>query len=87
MALKLPFEFKGIQADYWKITAVNEDFIESKTQVQVSLYASAEARAKDPKNVLFSIEPAFVIPGVDLTRSQIYEKLRELDIFKSAQNI
>jgi len=52
MALKLQKNFKGINADYWKILRTDVSLIENKTLVRIGLYVSEDVRKKEINNFL-----------------------------------
>lgn len=85
MALIKKTNFKGIDAEYWKIITLIEDFITNKTKVIMGLYVSRQARLINGIN--FVKRETFEIEDIDLDREQTYEKLRELAAFEGAQDI
>lgn len=79
MALKLKRNYKGIDADYWKITAIKEDYVKDTTLVRVHLYISQDARLDNINNYLpVSLDRSF--SGVNNSRAGVYKKLKEPNI-------
>lgn len=96
MALIMATSFKGITAEYWKITRMEQDYTIPATKdeegnvvsqnyhckVQVALYATKAARDEGLANYL-QIEN-FVFNTPDMTRESAYEVLHGMDRFASA---
>jgi hypothetical protein len=85
MALQLGSDFKGISANYWKIIDYHVDDLLGKTYVTMGLYVSSATRSASKFNLLKKLDP-IPMAGIDLTRAQIYDNLKKLDIFKSAKD-
>ena len=52
MALAIAFNYKGVSANYWKITKLAGDAIAGTTYVEVSLYYNQAARQADVTSLL-----------------------------------
>lgn len=78
MALKLSTEFKGVLAEYWRINEVREIVKENKTIVFLSLYVDEASRRANVFNELLC--EAFTFTELDLTREQVYLKIKESNI-------
>jgi len=81
MALKLQKNFKGINADYWKILRTDVSLIENKTLVRIGLYVSEDVRKKEINNFL-ELQAVFVEGTGDL--EFLYKNLKETELFKGA---
>ena len=75
MALELVHPYKGIGASYWKISHADHNYKSDVTQVTLSLYKDQESRNASPHNELYS--KVFVFTGADLTRAELYTKIKE----------
>ena len=84
MALQKATTFKGVEASYWKITGASASYMTGKTNVLLSLYLDSEARNADENNVLSA--QAVIVPGVDLSRAQLYGMVKELPAFVNASD-
>jgi len=75
MALQLTEKCKGLDANYWKIIYHANDHLAENTEVKIALYLDREAREENTENYL-KTETIF-LKGLDLTREDIYIKLKE----------
>ena len=75
MALLKSKTVKGIEGNYWKIYRNDQNTAENKTCVRLALYPSKEVRDLSVMNFLEL--QAFTFDGVDYTRDDIYEKIKE----------
>ena len=84
MAIKLSTLFKGITAEYWKITGSLENFQTGKTQVILSLYLNQASRIENLSNNL--LNKSVTLPGVELTRAEQYLAIKQLPEFQNAED-
>jgi hypothetical protein len=75
MALKKSKTVKGIECNYWKIYRNDQNTAEDKTCVRLALYPSKDVRDLGVMNFLEL--QAFIFDGVDYTREDLYEKIKE----------
>ncbi len=73
MALQKTHDFKGIDCSYWRILSYEWKIDENKTHVLVALYKDKAARTVNVNNYVMTIKLS--IPGIDLTRAQMYPLL------------
>ena len=75
MALRLEKTLKGgISGNYWKIIQTKSDFVSGITTAILGLYKDETQRAVDVGN-FFHTEAVKLI-GSDLTRDQVYQKMK-----------
>lgn len=82
MALVKTKNWKGQEANYWKIITSISDFLTNKTRVILGLYLSKEIRDLSVEN--FLEREAVEISGVDLTREQEYTAIKLTEYFSDA---
>jgi len=82
MALILKTTFKGIEAEYWKITNLQCLPLQNTTYIVLSLYKDKTAREESIGNELTS--KVVTLDGVDYTRETAYIKAKES---KKVENI
>lgn len=75
MALQLTEEYKGIEANYWKIIRSDSDVTSDTTRIVLALYKDITARNESVLNYLKS--NTFRFPGVDMTRTELYSAIKE----------
>jgi len=75
MALQLTENFKGIDANYFKIIETKEDVINNLTIVILGLYKDKDSRDLDIKNYLK--KETINITGLDYIREMLYVKIKE----------
>ena len=74
MALQLTKQFKGIEANYWKIILCKYNAISKRTTITMALYFSKETRDSDVANRLE--EKDFQFDG-EITLENAYSKIKE----------
>lgn len=82
MAIKLATNFKGVNAEYWKILETKDTLLKGETEVILGLYLNAATRQLDVKNILDV--RVVKLKAVDLARADIYSQIKLLDEFKTA---
>jgi len=85
MALQLTENYKGVSANYWKITDVEHRVKENRVIVLLSLYLDQQTRQADVENYLKSDELSF--DGLDYTRADLYAKIKQTNKFSSATDV
>ena len=84
MALQLNENFKGIQANYWRIRKEVVDTITNKVTIRLSLYKDKSTRLMNVNN--FLKEEVFEFDGSDNTREDIYELIKQ-PVLEDGENI
>ena len=74
MALRKKTNFKGIDAEYWKIFSIGFNAFENITTISMGLYLNLETRNENINN--FLDVKIFSFQG-EYTRPQAYEKIKE----------
>ena len=85
MAIKIGYNYKGIEANYWKKIASSENVLENKTIVSLALYLNEEARKADVKNYLISVDVE--IKGTGYNTAQQYTEIMKLDAWVNGISI
>jgi hypothetical protein len=83
MALKLQTNFKGLTAEYWKILRVDHDYKTNQVVVRLALYKDQATRETNIDNFLDM--RAFIFDDGDLTREELYPKIKESKIVDGAE--
>jgi len=81
-AIETPY---GVQATYWKIVTVTEQFTKSSLIVQMAGYLDAESRTAEKEPIMsgqYSIDDD--VYTADATREDIYQLLKQTDQFVDA---
>lgn len=81
MALKLLEIYKGIEANYWKITNIQCLPVENITYVTLALYKDFQSRVTGVENYLKT--ETMNLEGVDYTREVAYEMIKQSKIDES----
>lgn len=76
MSLQLTENYKGIEANYWKILSTQQNFVQENTRIVIGLYKDHASRQADKTNVLKN--ESYVIDSVDLNRAGQYTALKNL---------
>lgn len=83
MALKLATNYKGVSADYWTLTNIQSLKKTNVTLAVLSLYVSKQTRDDNIDNELDS--KVFTFSEMDLTRVDIYAKIKESKLIDSIE--
>jgi hypothetical protein len=78
MALQLTENYKGIDVTYWKILTSDQNCLSKKTRVTLGAYSDGTVREEDVRN--FLKKEIQIVDGIDLTRDDMYLKLKESKI-------
>ena len=79
MGLEKDFDYLGKIANYWKVTRSTEDYISRTTMVELRLFWDKSSRDSNINNFLPHRE-ILHLDSVDLSRSQLYNKIKESKI-------
>lgn len=74
MALIKTVNFKGYEPCYWAITTIQDNKIDNKTKVILSLYKDKATRIALPTATITTLE--FLVDGVDMKREELYPILK-----------
>lgn len=78
MALIKQINYKGVDAEYWKISSHQPDCLRNRTLIKFCLYVSKAVRQENVDNYLNQPTDLFIsIPGYFENRENCYTELKE----------
>lgn len=83
MALKKQTKVKGFDAEYWRISRIENNFNAAVSIVNIALYKDEAARRETPTN--FILEKSLIFKE-EMTRGTVYNSIKELN-FDSNFNV
>jgi len=78
MALRKDYNYKGITANYWKITNANWDGFINTMYIELSLYLNESSRNNNVNDVL--ITKSFIFSNMaEVSREELYENIKNIE--------
>jgi hypothetical protein len=82
MALQKNYDYKGINANYWKITNANWNGFINSMYIEMSLYVNEQARTSDVSN--FLLTKSFIFENMaEVSREELYERMKDVETNES----